>query len=218
MNNRLPPLVPVFRFSIVAAPSESSENAKQRVGVNNIVYRGAYPTLKNLRFLRRLRLRTLVSLVPEDGVTGDLATFCDQEEIDMHHFAVPKGGDLTPSAVAKILSILIDPYRLPVYLHCLDGTRITGLVVMTLRKLQNWTPISYQNEYLRFAKTKQVNEEDRNFVSLFSEEVSVPERIPSWLWGGVIPDAHPGGVRLKFGEHTLSGNSFLADRGTTMGS
>ena len=45
----LPPLVPPLRFS----------------QVEEGVYRGAYPSLINQRFLTRLGLRTIVSLLPE---------------------------------------------------------------------------------------------------------------------------------------------------------
>jgi tyrosine-protein phosphatase OCA6 len=44
-----PLLVPPFRFA----------------AVENGVYRGAYPTLRNLRFLQRLRLATVVCISPE---------------------------------------------------------------------------------------------------------------------------------------------------------
>jgi tyrosine-protein phosphatase OCA6 len=44
-----PPLVPPLRFSLVEEG----------------VYRGAYPSLINLRFLHRLGLRSIISLLPE---------------------------------------------------------------------------------------------------------------------------------------------------------
>ena len=41
------------------------------------MYRGAYPTLKNFRFLTRLKLKTVISIVPRDLVTLDLVQFCE---------------------------------------------------------------------------------------------------------------------------------------------
>ena len=55
----LPPLVPPLRFS----------------QVEEGVYRGAYPSLVNQRFLTRLGLRTIVSLLPEPP-TADLLQWC----------------------------------------------------------------------------------------------------------------------------------------------
>ena len=56
----LPPLVPPLRFS----------------QVEEGVYRGAYPSLVNQRFLTRLGLRTIVSLLPEPP-TADLLQWCE---------------------------------------------------------------------------------------------------------------------------------------------
>lgn len=73
------------------------------------VYRGAYPTLRNFRYLRRLRLRTVVSLAPI-GATADLEAWCEAEEAQLvHHRAAPtaKGEpmSLTTATVAAVLSV-----------------------------------------------------------------------------------------------------------------
>lgn len=49
-----------------------------------------------------------------------------------------------------ISQIIIDPVNHPVYVHCLDGRRITSLVVLLLRRLQGWTPQSAFSEYWRY--------------------------------------------------------------------
>lgn len=53
------------------------------------IYRGAYPTLKNFRFLRRLTLKTIISFVPETP-TEDLRSFASLTGIEASHFQVPK--------------------------------------------------------------------------------------------------------------------------------
>ena len=45
--------------------------------------------------------------------------------------------------------VCINETRHPVYVHCLDGRRIAGLVVIYLRRMQGWTPISAIAEYWR---------------------------------------------------------------------
>ena len=60
MEHALPPLVPPLRFS----------------QVEEGMYRGAYPSLVNQRFLTRLGLRTIVSLLPEPP-TADLLQWCE---------------------------------------------------------------------------------------------------------------------------------------------
>ena len=45
--------------------------------------------------------------------------------------------------------VCINESNHPVYVHCLDGRRIAGLVVLYLRRMQGWTPISAIAEYWR---------------------------------------------------------------------
>ena len=59
-----PPLVPPLRFAMVEEG----------------IYRGAYPSLINLRFLARLRLKTVISLLPEPP-SADLVRWCEEEGI-----------------------------------------------------------------------------------------------------------------------------------------
>lgn len=55
-----------------------------------MVDRGAYPTIKNFRFLRRLHLKTIASLTPETEPNRDLRDFCQDEGIVMRQFFVKK--------------------------------------------------------------------------------------------------------------------------------
>ena len=72
----LPPLVPPLRFS----------------QVEEGVYRGAYPSLINQRFLTRLGLRTIVSLLPEPPA-DDLLQWCEPLLRRMpRHFVPPRAG------------------------------------------------------------------------------------------------------------------------------
>jgi tyrosine-protein phosphatase OCA6 len=62
-------VVPPFRFAIV----------------EDGVYRGAYPTLKNCPHLKSLKLKTIISLIPEPP-TLDLDDFCAINGIDLIHY------------------------------------------------------------------------------------------------------------------------------------
>jgi tyrosine-protein phosphatase OCA6 len=118
----LPPLIPPFRFALVEEG----------------VYRGAYPSLINFRFLQRLQLRTVVSLLPE-APTSDLLSWCEANGIRNHAERVAVFKDevtLSQDRAAAILQLLALPERQPVYLHCLDGVSVTGTLMMCLRKLQ----------------------------------------------------------------------------------
>jgi tyrosine-protein phosphatase OCA6 len=51
------------------------------------LYRGAYPVLRNFRFLRCLQIKTIISLTPEPP-TADLEEFCRRFGIISLHIPV----------------------------------------------------------------------------------------------------------------------------------
>lgn len=171
-------LIPPFRHAIV----------------EDSFFRGAYPTIKNFRFLRRLHLKTLVSLTPEAHPNRDMREFCEHEGITVHNFFVEKfqdGVTLTNAKVIQVLQIIIRPENLPVYVHCLDGTHVTGLVVMCFRKLQSWNLSTSTAEFCQFEKDGEISREESQFVESFRGEIEVPPVIPKWLWQGVRTVKHP---------------------------
>lgn len=107
------------------------------------VHRGAYPTLRNFPFLRRLRLRTVVSLIPVSNPTPDLVEWCETERVALVHHRTrePVKGEpacrlsMSDRTIASILSILVDPSQHPVFVHCVDGLQATGIVISHLRKV-----------------------------------------------------------------------------------
>ncbi|CAM6098502.1 unnamed protein product [Calypogeia fissa] len=174
----LPQLIPPFRYAIVG---ES-------------VYRGSYPTLKNYRFLRRLHLKTIVSMTPEPHPNRDMRNFCEHEGITNKHFYVDKFQDevtLSTAKVLQILQIMIRPENLPLYLHCLDGTHVTGLVVMCFRKLQSWNLSTSAGEFCSFQKSGEISREESQFVEAFRGDIEIPYVIPNWLWQGIRTIKHP---------------------------
>ncbi|KAH9601416.1 Atypical dual-specificity phosphatase Siw14-like [Trypanosoma melophagium] len=180
-------VVPPFRFAVVEEG----------------IYRGAYPTLRNFPFLRDLGLRTIVSLTPEEP-TYDLSSFANAEGIILRHIRVEryKGeAQLLPTDMSELLQLLINVEKHPLYIHCLDGRQVVGLAIMGLRKLQQWDVNSSHLEYQRFARTVQ---DEVAFIADYSGPILVPTRIPPWLWKGSWYDTagkpkrlHVG-IRLKF--------------------
>jgi len=103
--------------------------------------------------------------------------------------------------------VCIDADNHPLYVHCLDGRRITSLLVVLLRRLQGWLPLSAISEYWRYQSQSRLPtvglievekhaREVENFASELSEVV-IPERIPQWLWSGNRNVKVPG-AKLKF--------------------
>lgn len=151
--------------------------------------------MKNMRFLRRLQLRTILSLIPESTPPSrDLLEFCNAENIRHACHHVEKYDDHfshTPKLVATLLSEFIDPSNHPLLVHCRDGGHNTGLVIMCLRRLQNWNLPSIMREFIRYTKNNFISFEEKRFVESFTGKVSIPLFIPKWLWNGVRHGRHP---------------------------
>lgn len=175
----LPPLIPPFRFC----------------QVEHALFRGGHPSLKNMRFMRRLKLRTIISLLPHDsGPSHDLIEYCHAERIEHVWHHVHKYDDAfshTPRLVAALLSRMIDPANHPLFLHCRDGAHNTGLVVMCLRRLQNWNLSNIFEEFMRYTKNNLISFAEKQFVECFNAPVTIPPLIPAWLWHGVPHQRHP---------------------------
>ncbi|KAJ7538145.1 hypothetical protein O6H91_11G035900 [Diphasiastrum complanatum] len=98
---------------------------------------------------------------------------------------------LTNAKVIQILELIICPENLPLYLHCLDGARVTGLVVMCFRKLQCWNLSTSTAEFCRFQREGEISREESQFVETFRGDFNVPAVIPNWLWQGIRTVKHP---------------------------
>jgi len=179
----LPALVTPFRFGCV----------------EDGLYRGAYPTLKNWRFLRRLQLRSIVTL-SADAPTKDLREFCQNENIRLWHWHADKFEDvptLAPSTIASILFCLLDQRNQPLFIHCRDGGHNTGLVIMCLRRLQNWNLSVIFSEFCRYVKGSEIRLSESQYVESFKAEITLPSELPYWLWGGRRITRHPY-LRLRY--------------------
>ncbi|KAF0977215.1 hypothetical protein FDP41_003868 [Naegleria fowleri] len=146
------------------------------------IFVGAYPTLRNLRYLKRLKLKTILSLIPEKPIT-DLREFCDYEKIMIYHFQTPKYKEqvsLSFSEVSTIIEMFLNSKYHPIYCHCLDGTQVSSVLVMCFRKLQNWSKTAMKNELSRY--TSELSDEDFDFVKQWKGPVKIDKRyIPDWI-------------------------------------
>lgn len=133
------------------------------------VYRSSFPRSKNMGFLKTLRLKSVVALIPEDypvhmvefykqcnvtliahGLDGNKWPFKEIDELDFK----------------KVLRDVIDPSNRPLLIHCNKGKHRTGSVVGCLRKLRGWAMSSIAAEYLMMAAPK-TRLEDQRYIEAF---------------------------------------------------
>eukprot|EP00741_Cyanophora_paradoxa_P022527 tig00021464_g21753.t1 len=147
------------------------------------VYRSGYPNKKNIPFLKKLGLKSVLYLCPEEHALQDWFT---RSGIQVFQYGI-KGNkepfvDIPEEVVKEALEKLLDVRNHPIIIHCNKGKHRTGCVVGCLRKVQNWSLTSIFDEYRRFAGSK-VRILDQQFIELFALEPLLPplEWRPAWL-------------------------------------
>ncbi|KAJ2582898.1 protein-tyrosine-phosphatase, partial [Coemansia sp. RSA 1836] len=201
MADIIDPLMPPYRFERVQPQ----------------LYRGGYPKPRNFRFLRRQQLKTIVSLIPDDR-DNLLTEFCDSEGIRRIVIAAESPNEnvtVTESIVSRCLELVTNPDTAPVYVHCLDGSNVTGVVIMCLRKLQLWRVASLQSEYLRFEQDGEIIPEESEFVEAYSGRgLMLPNPYAEWLWPGRAA-ADVNTLPFKNGVHPVVPHTRLRQRMST---
>jgi hypothetical protein len=169
--------------------------------------RGGYPLMRNFNFLRRLKLKTIISLVPDD-IIPDLMEFCEKECIRSHHIRTDKfKGEptLLPNDCASAMELLLNVNNYPIFVHCLDGRHVTGHLLMLLRKIALWNNLSIAAEHQRFTR-ETLAKEEMTFVEDYVGPVTLPSPsvLPPWI-APVFLDAdgrlrkHPS-IKIKFSQ------------------
>ncbi|KAK9367476.1 tyrosine phosphatase family-domain-containing protein [Lipomyces kononenkoae] len=164
------------------------------------LYRGLYPRKINIPFLRRLKLRTILSLTPEP-LEEDIQNFCKEEGIEMKHIKLSKTGKkglpISYKEVTQAIEIIISQQHSPLYIHCLNGSQATSLVIACLRKLSFWRTSSIFSEFMYYSE---VSAADHKFVEEYKAEIVLPEDTVPWIWMGLsrkgIVENHPT-VKIK---------------------
>ncbi|PYH45168.1 tyrosine phosphatase family protein [Aspergillus saccharolyticus JOP 1030-1] len=133
------------------------------------VYRSAFPQPWSFSALRRLGLRTIVTLVDEP-YTPEHMSFLKETGIAHIRILVEPNKDPAIKSpdyvICQILEIMLDKANHPVLIHCNKGKHRTGCVIACFRKLQGWriedTLAEYQTH--SFPKSRPL---DQRFIIAF---------------------------------------------------
>ncbi|PWY86212.1 hypothetical protein BO70DRAFT_223142 [Aspergillus heteromorphus CBS 117.55] len=179
-NGSLNSLNDIARFR---TSSMESELAQSDLPVNfgevaKGIYRSAFPNPWNLAALKRLGLKTIITLVDEP-FTPNHVSFMKENGIIHHRIVVQANKDpdikVPDSVMCRILELLTDESNHPVLVHCNKGKHRTGCVVACFRKLQGWSTPEAIDEYLRYSNPKP-RMLDQLFISGF--DTSQVTRLP----------------------------------------
>lgn len=160
-------IVQSFDNSLMAlTPPENFSN------VAGGIYRSLFPRPENFEFLKRLRLKSIMVLIPEPYPQENVQFL---EENNIQFFQVPISGNKEPfinmpqQTITEILQTVLNPENHPLLIHCNRGKHRTGCLVGCVRKLQNWLLTMIFDEYRRFAAPK-VRSIDQQFIELYEED------------------------------------------------
>ncbi|KNC85444.1 hypothetical protein SARC_02394 [Sphaeroforma arctica JP610] len=153
--------------------------------VSTGIYRAALAKKKNFAYLRRLGLRSILTLFQEDYPAANLE-YMKENNIKLLQFGVPGNKepfvDIPSDVIRDALSALLDVRNHPILIHCNKGKHRTGCLVGCLRKLQSWSHTSICDEYRRFSYPKS-RTLDQQFIELFDiSGIPFDKRYkPAWL-------------------------------------
>jgi|AGTN01.3.fsa_nt_gi Protein tyrosine/serine phosphatase len=106
--------------------------------VNSVLLRGAVPSDKGLEALRDAGVKTIVNLqLKGDGATNEQLKV---KKLGMNYVHFPLGFSTPDTAtIGRILRVMTDKEKQPVFVHCRQGADRTGMIVAIYRILvDNW--------------------------------------------------------------------------------
>ena len=130
-------LTPPLHYSIVACPLTPSSNADE------VLYRGCIPVRRNIAFLDRLRIRTLLYLRKKElGQDDPMSVWAALRGVDLRWVKAERMSEeklgMGKSEVGEVMRTILDRSAYPLYIADIDGISHTTLVVACLRKMQGW--------------------------------------------------------------------------------
>lgn len=138
--------------------------------INNI-YRSSFPQEPNFSFLKTLKLKSVLCLIPEEYPSSQ-EEFFRKEGIQLFHLGMAGNKEpfviISSELITEAIKIVINPANQPILIHCNRGKHRTGCLVGVLRRLQKWSLTIIFDEYRKFAAPKE-RPMDQQFIELYDE-------------------------------------------------
>ncbi|PSR97327.1 tyrosine phosphatase family-domain-containing protein [Coniella lustricola] len=131
------------------------------------VYRSSYPQEADYPFIKKLGLKTIVTLV-DKAFPETFLPFMETNGIKHCHIVMEgtKKQTIPVKTMSTILEVIHDKRNHPLLIHCNQGRHRTGCVVAITRKLQNWKSDRILEEYKSYAHPK-IRDGDVEYISAF---------------------------------------------------
>ncbi|KAI1316958.1 hypothetical protein EDD11_009202 [Mortierella claussenii] len=154
--------------------------------VSTWIYRSSFPKKKNFSFLKKLGLKSILTLILEDYPDQNMK-FLKENNVTLFQFGIAGNKEpfvqIPDDKISAALAVLLDRRNHPILIHCNKGKHRTGCLIGCLRKLQQWSHTSIFDEYRRFSHPKS-RSMDQQFIELYDSreawKVIDPKWIPDW--------------------------------------
>jgi tyrosine-protein phosphatase SIW14 len=120
------------------------------------IYRSSYPDPTNHEFLRDLKIKSILTLVPEP-IAPAYQSFMDEAGIQHFqvHISANKGAVMVDScAMSRALRLLMDRTNHPILVHCNKGKHRTGCTIACFRRITGLGMEAVRDEYHTYAGKK----------------------------------------------------------------
>ncbi|KAI8344653.1 putative tyrosine-protein phosphatase At1g05000-like protein [Chlamydoabsidia padenii] len=150
------------------------------------VYRSSFPKKKHFRFLEKLKLKSVLTLILEDYPEQNMK-FLDEQGIQFLQFGIAGNKEpfvqIPEDKISAALAAILDKRNHPILIHCNKGKHRTGCLIGCLRKAQHWSHTSIFDEYRRFSHPK-CRSMDQQFIELYDANQVWPlvdqRYLPDW--------------------------------------
>ena len=128
--------------------------------VESGLYRSSYPTMKSFGFLKKLKLKSILTLVVEEYPEKNLE-FIKKNGIELIQIGLRPNKEpfveVQKDKIILALQKILDVRNHPMLIHCNSGKHRTGTVIGCVRKIQKWCLSSIFAEYIRFSFPNSLN-------------------------------------------------------------
>lgn len=161
------------------------------VMVTKGIFRSSFPKRKNFAFMKRLGLKTILTLILEEYPDQNMR-FLHDNGIKLMQFGIAGNKEpfaqIPPDQITAALSAILDRRNHPMLIHCNKGKHRTGCLVGCLRKLQGWSYTAIFDEYRLFSHPKS-RAMDQQFIELYDAARAWDKIDMHWLpkWNMLDP-------------------------------
>ncbi|KAF2127273.1 tyrosine-protein phosphatase-like protein SIW14 [Dothidotthia symphoricarpi CBS 119687] len=125
--------------------------------IPDAIYRSSYPQEKNYEFLKNLKIKSILTLVPEP-ISPEYQAFMDGAGIQHFHAHIKanKEGKVRVESceMSRALRLIMDRTNHPILIHCNKGKHRTGCTVACFRRFLGTRVEDIREEYHTYAGVK----------------------------------------------------------------